>query len=374
VRVVRISEYVTPSPGGKEVHVLELSLSQARRGRSVCLMYRVGESAGWPFDAKRLLGCKRFWQRFPDHFVSTCFLAAILAAIVRERRTIDLAHFHGDYREAVVAGAVRLLGTPSLLTLHGRLSSRVLRRAGLAYRLPSHIVAVSPAIVAQLEDIGIPRRKMTIQSSGVDPALFFPAKEVPDASPLRLIVGSALIKLKDHATLFEAVRLLQAEGLDVRIEVAGSGPERGRLERIAPGGTRFHGHLERAVLADLMRSCHLAVLSSIDTRDSGEGTPTFLLEAMACGLPFVATASGGIPQLGARSGAGLVVEQRRPDEVAAGVRRVVLDRARYESHRRAALAFAKSVQWDRVARRLDCLMESLVRADNHHCHESAVDD
>lgn len=364
MRVVRISEYATPTPGGKEVHVHELTRSQARGGRSVCLMYRVGESAGWPFPAKRMLSSTGFWRRLPSGLVSTCFLAAILAEIVRERRAIDLAHFHGDYREAVLAGAVRLLGIPSLLTLHGRLSPRVLKRAGLAYHLPSHVIAVSPAIVAQLENVGVPRRKMTIQSSGIDPALFFPAREVPEAPPFRLIVGSALIELKDHPTLFEAVRLLQVEGLDVRIEVAGAGPERPRLEGLAPSGTRFHGQLERPFLAALMRRCHLAVLSSIDTRDSGEGTPTFLMEAMACGLPFVATASGGIPPLAGRSKAGLVVTQRAPDEMAAAVQEVLLDRALYGARRRAALAFARTVQWDRVSRRLDCLMESLVSADN----------
>jgi glycosyltransferase involved in cell wall biosynthesis len=253
------------------------------------------------------------------------------------------------------------MGVPALLTLHGRLSQRVLDTVGRIYRLPSHIVAVSSPIAAQLESVGVPRRRITVQHSGVDSGLFQSAEHAPPA-PFRVIVGSTLIPLKDHGSLLQAVRLLQADAIDVRLEIAGEGPERERLERTAPPGVRFHGQLDRPGLARLMRGCHVAALASIDTAQAGEGTPTFLMEALSCGLPFVATDAGGVPELASRSGAGVIVPQGQPDALAAALRSFATDEEVYELRRRAAIAFAPSLDWDRIAERLDSLAERLVGA------------
>ena len=358
MNVARVSEYVPPSPGGKEVHVHELSRRQARRGHSVRLMYRVGGDRHSPITAQPLLGALRT-RRLPAGLVSSLFLATAVANIARGRRRTDLAHFHGDYLEALAAGIVRFIGVPTLLTLHGRLSPRILRTLSFIYRLPSHIVVVSPAIAAQLDEIGVPRRSVTIQPSGVDTEIFYPARQAPDAPPSRVVVASALIRLKDHATLFAAVQALQKEGLDVRLEVAGIGPERERLEGLAPPGTRFHGQLERPALARLMRKSHLAALSSVDVEQAGEGTPTFLMEAIACGLPFVATDTGGTPQLALRSGAGVVVPQAEPGEFAHALRLVLEHRQLYKSRRSAAIAYGPSLDWESVTERLDSLIGAL---------------
>jgi glycosyltransferase involved in cell wall biosynthesis len=363
LQVFRASEFVTPSPGGKEVHVRELSRNEALLGHSVTLFYRVGGESDWPFDAVRLLPSP-VWRRLPHPVRSSLFLAAAVVQATQRRDVISVAHFHGDYLEALAAGAVRLVGIPSLLTLHGRLSPRVMRTLGFVYRLPSHVVAVSPAITAQLKEVGLPRHRLTVQPSGVDSRLFFPPNRAPDMPPFRIVVASALIELKDHASLFQAVRLLQDDGLDVRLEVAGTGPERKRLEQLAPSCTHFHGQLDRHALANLFRSCHVAALASIDTSEAGEGTPTFLMEALACGLPFVATETGGVPWLGARSRAGLVVPQRAPRAFASALRRLAMNEEFYVASREAALAFRPKLDWRAVAQRLESLMAAVVDASS----------
>jgi glycosyltransferase involved in cell wall biosynthesis len=360
LRIVRVSEYVTPSPGGREVHVRELCLRQALRGHAVRLIYRVGGESDWPFSARSLLRGARIGS-LPRSVISSLFLLIAVADVARNRRTTDVAHFHGDYLEALAAGAARLLGVPSLLTLHGRLSPRVLRTVGFIYRLPSHIVAVSPMIANQLAEVGVPRKRVTIQPSGVDAEIFYPAPQPPDGPPFRVVVASALIPLKDHATLFAAVLLLQEEGLDVQLEVAGVGPEREHLECLAPSGTRFHGQLERSALGPLLRSCHVAALASVDVVHAGEGTPTFLMEAIACGLPFVATDAGGVPRLASLSRAGVVVPQHARDQFAAALRVLMRDSRLYELYRRAALDFGPSLDWDGVSQRLDSVLVSMVR-------------
>ena len=272
---------------------------------------------------------------------------------------MGLVHFHGDYLEAAAAGVVRVLGIPTLLTVHGRLSPRVLRAVGDVYRLPSHIVAVSSPIAAQLESIGV-RGRTTVQHSGVDEELFHPPERPPQAQPFRVVVASTLIPLKDHGSLIEAVRLVGTKGIAMELELAGAGPERARLEEAASCAVRFHGQLARPKLAQLMRSCHVGALASVDTAQAGEGTPTFLMEAIACGLPFVATDAGGIPKLAVRSRAGLIVPQRRPDLLADALEKLATDHAEYTRRRRAALAFGSTLSWNRVAERLEALSTELV--------------
>jgi glycosyltransferase involved in cell wall biosynthesis len=323
-------------------------------------LYRVGGDNDWPFAAARLLGNARRLCLLPDSIVSTLFLTLAVARIARSRCSVDLVHFHGDYLEALAAGAIRLFGIPSLLTLHGRLSSRVLRAVGFVYRFPSHIVAVSSPIVSQLEKVGVPPGRVTIQPSGVDSAAFYPSRSTPARRPFRVVVASTLIPLKDHGSLIDAVHRLRAEGVDVQLELAGAGPERARLEKAASPAVRFHGQLARPELARLMQRCHVAALASVDTAQAGEGTPTFLMEAIACGLPFVATDAGGVPALAARSQAGVIVPQRRPDALAAALKWLTTDEKEYERRRRAALAFGPSLSWDRVAKRLEALTEELV--------------
>jgi glycosyltransferase involved in cell wall biosynthesis len=356
LQIVRVSEYVTPSLGGREVHVRELSRRQAAGDHGVHLLYRAGGEPGWPFESTRLRGGCQASRRA----LTLVFLAEALSFIGRNRRSIDLVHFHGDYLEAIAAGAVRLLTIPALLTLHGRLSPRVLRTIGGVYRLPSHIVAVSSPIAAQLQSVGVPRSRLTVQHSGVDQELFHPPERQPPARPFRVVVASTLIPLKDHGSLIEAVRRLRTEGIDVQLELAGAGPERERLERAATAGVRFHGQLARPALARLMHGCHAAALASVDTDEAGEGTPTFLMEAIACGLPFVATDVGGIPELAAQSQAGLIVPQNRPDALAEALESLATNETECERRRHAALAFGPTLSWDRVAKRLEALSEQLV--------------
>jgi glycosyltransferase involved in cell wall biosynthesis len=86
------------------------------------------------------------------------------------------------------------------------------------------------------------------------------------------------------------------------------------------------------------------------------------MEAIACGLPFVATDAGGVPDLASRSGAGVIVPQERPDALAAALKALATDAATYERLRGAALAFGPSLDWDRVAKRLDSVVEQFVGA------------
>jgi colanic acid/amylovoran biosynthesis glycosyltransferase len=120
-----------------------------------------------------------------------------------------------------------------------------------------------------------------------------------------MLCAANLIEQKGHADLLEALAILAARGVAFRCDVAGSGPLYGALERrIAELGLSQHVALQGRVpharlLERLARGEYdVAVLASrSDGRARMEGIPVALMEAMAAGVPCVATNSGSIPEL-----------------------------------------------------------------------------
>ncbi|MEH6433569.1 TIGR03088 family PEP-CTERM/XrtA system glycosyltransferase [Massilia sp. DD77] len=196
------------------------------------------------------------------------------------------------------------------------------------------------------EVVGIAERKLVLIDNGVDTERFHPAlageagietwHEDPDA----FVIGTVgrLQDVKDQATLIlafaELRRLLPREAL--RLVLVGDGPLRAALEaqaRDAGLGDSVCFAGARADVAPAMRGFSLFALSSI-----AEGTPVTLLEAMASGLPVVATAVGGIPDLVADGTAGTLVPARDPQAMARAFAAYVGERALARRHGAAGRA------------------------------------
>jgi glycosyltransferase involved in cell wall biosynthesis len=139
------------------------------------------------------------------------------------------------------------------------------------------------------------------------------------------VVGTAarLVPIKGVLDLVRAFAVVRAEVADVRLEIAGSGPERPRLEheidvlRLA-GAVKFLGW--RPDLPQLLPSWDIFALASFD-----EGFGIAALEAMAAGLPVVATAVGGVPELVSDGNTGFLVPRGDVAALAARLRVLLLD-------------------------------------------------
>ena len=110
------------------------------------------------------------------------------------------------------------------------------------------------------------------------------------------MVGSVgrLVPIKDHQTLLKGAALFSRSGIDVRVLLVGSGPEREKLQALATnvleGSVCFAGDSNR--VPELLNAMDVFVLPSL-----GEGMSNTLLEAMASGLPVLATNVGGNPEI-----------------------------------------------------------------------------
>ncbi len=156
---------------------------------------------------------------------------------------------------------------------------------------------VSAAMVPWLEHTVRVGRPVTQIYNGVDPDVFRPGpggrvQEELGTPPGAFVAGivGRLDPIKDHPTLLRAFARVRERHPDAVLLVVGDGPERESLERAAGDGVRFLGN--RLDAPDVLRALDVFVLSS-----RNEGISNTILEAMATGLPVVATRTGGNPEL-----------------------------------------------------------------------------
>jgi alpha-1,6-mannosyltransferase len=153
---------------------------------------------------------------------------------------------------------------------------------------------------------------------GVDLGIFRPGPSLPDNEPTRLVYAGRLSPEKNPGAVIEAVRLMARDGMDIRLDVYGTGSALGGLRRAAVGlPVVFHGYVStRSELAKRLSAADVAFAPS-----AAETFGLSVLEALACGTPVVAANTGGAGELLA-PGAGAAVSAT-PAGLVTGVRQVL---------------------------------------------------
>jgi colanic acid/amylovoran biosynthesis glycosyltransferase len=274
----------------------------------------------------------------------------IFPKVVHDARLMEadgIAHVHCHFsNHPAAAGFVvnRLTGIPYSFTAHGfdlHVDRHMLREkvAEAAF-----VVAVSEynrKLI--LEECGEPASaRLAVIHCGVDTEFFRPRESAGPERPFSVLCVGTLHEVKGQAYLVEACRLLTEAGVDVTCTLVGDGPDREALVRqIATSGLEgrvaIDGRRTRAEVAELLGRAHVLVSPSVPTAEGKrEGIPVVLMEAMASGVPVVASGISGIPELVEDGRTGLLVPPRDPSALAGALQRLHDDPALRESLARAA--------------------------------------
>jgi glycosyltransferase involved in cell wall biosynthesis len=322
-------------PGGAE-HLLAASLPFLRRAGVVPSVVALQEQQGNPVAARIEaqgipvceLGIRRLRQR---------------GAYARVRDTIraaapDVVHTQLEFSAVLGIPAARRLGLPTIATLHTLDEPPPRSRLALHFRLMAwalrrarRVIAVSEITRRHYLDRARlrPERVMTIHN-GIDPSAFqAPPGERDaarrelglDASAPVLVTVAVQREPKGIQHMLAALPEVAAAFPAVRYLLVGDGPHRRALEGLA---ARL-GVADRVVFAGarddvprLLAAADLFVLPSLT-----EALPTVVAEAMAAGLPIVATTVGGIPEMVGHGEAALLVPPSDPAALAAAVCRLL---------------------------------------------------
>lgn len=218
----------------------------------------------------------------------------------------QLAHAHFGWAAADARLAARRLGLPLVATFHGSDLTAPIGRgrrrdyARLFAQL-DHAIAVSSFLERKLRALGYDGPVDVIPGGVRLEQVPFRAPRAPDG-PVRVLFVGRQIDCKGLDVLLRSSARLRHAGADVRLEVVGDGPARAANEALAEalalaGTVTFRGALPKdEVVAALARSDVLVAPSRTSARGQAEGRSVVAMEALAAGLPVVATDNGGLPE------------------------------------------------------------------------------
>ncbi|WP_027945041.1 glycosyltransferase [Amycolatopsis taiwanensis] len=381
MKISMVSEHANPlaslgdvDAGGQNLHVAELSAALCRQGHDVTVYTRrddarqrrtVRAKAGYQVVHVPAGPCTRLprdellpylgefgaflaaaWRRDPPDVVHAHFwmsgLASVLAARDLDLSVIQTFHALGVVKRRYQGSADT--SPPERIRLERIVGKSV-----------SRVAATCTDEVFELARLGLPRSRMSIVPCGVDLGRFgVDGRATATSAPRRIVSVGRLVPRKGFATAIGAL----AGVPDTELVIAG-GPEPGRLaddpeaRRLTElarragvaGRVRLLGRVSRSDMPALLRSADIVACTPWY-----EPFGIVPLEAMACGVPVVASAVGGLIDTVVDGVTGELVPPRRPGVLAATLRRLLDDQALREAYGVAGMDRARSrYSWDRIA-------------------------
>jgi glycosyltransferase involved in cell wall biosynthesis len=395
-RVLFLTESFHPVLGGGETHVRRLGANLVAMGHQVTVITRRGDVA-WPAeDEVDGIRVRRVPPAGPGRTGKYLMVPAALRAVLRE----------GRHHDVIVVRATRVLGLPGLLAgralgrpvilqpeINGELSGEALtwgwtrgrslvpmvrglvRLRNLWLRDGDGFVAMSRKIRDEMIEAGVARERVTLIHHGVDTDRFRPARP-GEREALRVSLG-----LPDGLVVVFTGRLLRGKGLeallaafgevalaepDVHLVLVGSGSGQAlSIEEELRRDVRERGLQDRVVLTGPVEAVegHLKAADIFVFPSIFEALGISLVEAASCGLPAVASRTGGIVDVVEDGRSGVLVTPGRADELAASILSLVRDSSRRaEMGRRArGVALSGFDERDAVLRYLSLFGEVVTR-------------
>jgi teichuronic acid biosynthesis glycosyltransferase TuaC len=260
---------------------------------------------------------------------------------------IDAHYFYPDGVAAVMLG--RYFNKPVVITSRGTdinlIPQYALPRKMIlwAAERAQGMITVCNALKTEMVELGVKADRITPLRNGVDLQRFVPIEREATRKALgmdrfTLLSVGLLIPRKAHDLIIRALPALP----DVKLLIAGNGPDRGALEALAQtlsvaDRVTFLGSLPQTDLKNYYGAADAMVLAS-----SREGWANVLLESMACGTPVIASNVWGTPEVVASPDAGVLMSERTPEALVEAVHAL---RAHYPSHE-ATRRYAEKFSWD----------------------------
>jgi phosphatidylinositol alpha-mannosyltransferase len=351
VRVAIACPYAWDAPGGVQVHIRQLAQHLRRRGHQTLILapaasgsadgevVDVGRPIRIPFNGSVAPIC-------PDPRSRRRIRAAL------ERFRPDVVHAHEPFSPSTGFFATLEATVPVVGVSHAYMERSVLftafsRTFRRVWDRPAVWIAVSEAALSFLRKHIRADARTHVVPNGVDVEPFRHATPADLPSGRRMLFVGRLDPRKGFPVAVDAFALLVREFPDLQLVVVGDGPQRDAVARLEPG-VRQRVTMVGAVRHSLLPAYHSAADLFIAPSTGRESFGIVLVEAMAAGLPVVASDIPGYREVVRNGIDGILVPPNDPESVAWVVRKILSDPALAERLRAAGHARAERYRWEVV--------------------------
>ncbi len=341
----------------KEMQSLYRQIVSLKRHRNLVLAERIENREMFPFDPviqmeklvrPRLRGnfILRFWYKHvikkwppprPINKEVKPYYPYDLVDLVKQHAP-DVVHVYYGHKAVKYLEMMRATGRPWVVSFHGVDVVKFIDEPGYAETLKEVfaeaqlVMARSGSLLERLEDLGCPKDKLRLNRTPIPlDGIEASGRTPPEDGRWRLVQACRLIAKKGIFTLLDALPKVIEVWPDLKYCLAGVGPDRERIEAMVnerglEKNVEMLGWLDQDGLqAEYSRAHAFLHPSELTETNDQEGVPNSMLEAMASGLPVVATYHGGIPEAVTDGEDGFLVPERSADELAAAILRLLGD-------------------------------------------------
>lgn len=291
MKILRLYLCLPPEGGGMEKHIYFLTEHQKKQ-HDVVLFFNSGTKLS--FQDKKFLPFLKLHKLRPNSFGVFLFYFAVILYLAINRKKFEVIHIHGDWSSILFGNIIKkqTSGKVLLFSFHGDITSGFFHRKVLPKLLKDvdQVFATgykAANIINQLE-----ARKAIFQPSGIN-KIYTSGKLASNSNTaFKVITVANLVKVKNISFLLNIAKKMEK----VNFVIVGDGPEKDELKNQILKKELLNvdllGHKDSEELVGLYKTSDCFLLTSL-----AEGTPTSIMEAMACGLPIISSNAGGIQNL-----------------------------------------------------------------------------
>jgi len=290
MKILRIYTRLPPLKGGMEKHIYNLTNEQNKLGHEVSVYFNKGTR----ISSRDVQISKLSLETKPRVIGIIVFYILITLKLFLKKEKFDVIHIHGDWSSLVFAKLIKKLTKANVLafSIHDDIKDSFLYKVLISKLLKPVDVIFSTGYAAAKKIEMFTKKKVIVQPSGINKIFFeSKARSVKD-SDFTVITVANLVPKKNLNLVLDIAKELPS----MNFIIVGEGNEREKLQSRIDleniSNLKLLGYKSPLELNTLYRQSNIFLLTSFK-----EGTPTSILEAMACGLPIVSSNAGDIKNI-----------------------------------------------------------------------------
>lgn len=292
MKILRLYLRLPPLKGGMEKHIASLTKEQIKDGHNVKIIFNAGEKI--TESDEKILPFLSLYRTTPQFIGIIIFYIFLLLRLFLKRGQFEIVHIHGDWSSLVFAKFIKKLTNAKkvVFSIHDQITDRFIYKRILPFSIKNVDLIFSTGFDAAERIKKFTNRNVVVQPSGISDIFFKNVSKKFEKTNFEVVTVANLFPKKNISFILELAKQMK----DVKFNIIGDGPERSALKnkiiREKIDNVNLLGFRSQDEIFEFYKMADCYLLTSIR-----EGTPTSLLEALACGLPIVSSNVGGVKNI-----------------------------------------------------------------------------